>query len=199
MIDSGISPSTAEQARMDLSMAAGASERANRPRMMLYVAVLLLVIAAIYTLAGFSSRQAALGRVAKARKGADDMIKLVNQVKGLQKTLAERGLDPNPRIAFELEHLAQLSGLTLTGAVTDTPGTATGVAGMSQKRYTARFANQDPAALLQFLNVTQEAPETAGVEFARINLLPGSPDPATGQVLWNMDVDFSRWERQNKR
>lgn len=199
MLDANLPNSTVEQARMDLALAAGAGERANRPRVLLFAAVLLLAIAVVYAIVGFSEREGALGRVATARKNADDMIKLVNQVRALQETLAKRGLDPNPHIGASLEQLAQFSGTTLSGNVSDTPGTATGQAGMTQRRYTARFVNQDPAALLQFLNVTQEAPETAGVEIARINLLPGTADPTSGQVLWNLDVDFTRWERQFKR
>jgi hypothetical protein len=199
MLEHSLPPSTIEQSRLELTMAAGSAERANRPRILLYGAILLLVIATIYALSGVTSRQGALGRVAKARKNADDMIKLVNQVKGLQATLAGRGLDPNPRIAGELEQLATLSGLTMQGTISDQLGGATGQAGMAQRKYSARFINQDPAALLQFLNVTQEDPSTAGLEFARLDLLPGQPDPETGQVLWNLSVDFTRWERQAKR
>lgn len=199
MLDANLPNSTVEQARLDLSMAAGAGERANRPRALLFGAVALLAAAVVYAIVGLGEREGALGRVETARKNADEVIRLVNQVRALQDTLAKRGLDPNPRIASSLEELARFSGTTLSGPVTDTPGTATGQAGMTQKRYTARFVNQQPDALLQFLNATQEAPETAGVEFARINLLPGVADPTTGQVLWNLDVDFTRWERQSRQ
>jgi len=199
MLDTGLSQSTIEQVRMDLSMAAGATERANRPRMLFYGAVLLLAIAIIYALTGVTALRSSLSSVTKARKGADDIIKLTNDVKGLQETLARRGLDPNPRINVELERLAQLSGATSSGPITDTPGSNTSQAGMNQKKYSAKFSNQEATALFQFLNATLDAPETAGVEISHINLLPGGPDEVTRQARWNLDVEFTRWERQSKR
>lgn len=199
MIDQVIPPAVAEQARLDLSLAASATERANRPRGPLYIALALLVVAGIYALAGISARQSSMSAVAKARRQSNEIIALVNEVKSFQKALAERGLDPNPHIGAQLEQLAGYSGLHLSSPVADTPAPETAVAGMSPKGYRARFDNQDPGALLQFLNATIDAPEVAGVGIRNLELTPGAPDPTTGQVNWNLSVDFIRWERAFKR
>lgn len=199
MIDQNIPPSVAEQARLDLSLAAGAAERANRPRGPLYAAVALLVIACIYALTGLSARQSSLAAVSRERRRANEIIALVNEVKSYQKALAERGLDPNPHIGAELERLAGYSGLQISGQVADMPAPETAVAGMTPKGYRARFDNQDPAALIQFLNATIDAPEVSGVGIRNLEMTPGAPDPATGQVFWNLSVDFIRWERAFKR
>lgn len=198
MIDQMIPPAVAEQARMDLSLAAGAAERANRPKALLYGAIALLAVACIYTLAGVSARQSSINSVAKARKASNEIIGLVNEVKRLQKSLAERGLEPNPRIGAELEHLASLSGAQITGPVTDSQVRESAVQGMAPRGYKARFDSQDPDHLLRFLNATIDAQETAGVGIYNLEMTPGRPD-ATGQVNWNLTVDFIRQERQMKR
>src|SRR5207253_1956087 len=105
ILDQDISPSTAEQARLELSLAASGAERSNRPKLLLYIAVFLLVIASIYALTGLRARGAALGRVATARQQTYKLIELTNEVRELKDKLAARGVDYNPQMANYLGQL----------------------------------------------------------------------------------------------
>lgn len=199
MIDQQISPAAAEQARMDLSLAAGMQERSNRPRLPFIAACVLLAVAAIYAISGLTARQSALAKLDRTRASSNDVIALVNKIKTLQKTLAERGLDPNPRIASELETLARLSNAQITGVVTDSTAPLTSSTGTINKLYKARFESQPPAAILQFLGAVFEDPQTKGVGLWSLEFSPGQPDQTTGEVGWNLNVDFVRSERPAKR
>lgn len=199
MIDQAISPAAAEQARMDLSLAASMQERANRPRLLYVLAIVLVALATIFAVTRLTARQAAIAKLERTRANSNEVVTLVNKIKALQKTLAERGLDPNPRIASELEELARLSNAQLTGVVTDSTAPLTGSAGTINKLYKARFESQPAANLLQFLNVVAEDPKTAGVGLWSLEFTPGQPDPTTGQLGWNLNADFVRAERAGKR
>lgn len=194
ILDQDISPSTAEQARLELSVAASGAERANRPKALLYGAIFLLIVASIYTLAGLRSRSAALGRVAAARLQTTKIIELTNEVRELKDKLGARGVDYNPQMANYLGQLADDNHAQAASAITEA-GVGDSIANMQQKRYRAQFIDQHPESLLAFLNATQSSPLTAGIEIARIEVRPGTPDE-TGQVRWKMDVDFNRWERK---
>lgn len=198
MVEQSVPPSTVEQAGLELSLAASSAERANRPRLPLVAAIVLLVIAVIYALTQFSARSAAIERVQSARRSSSTIVRLAGQIKALRENVASRGLDPNPFIAARLEELAHSCNLTPIAQITDTGGSAAGTPGMTQRKYTARFVNQDAGSLLQFLSATVEPPtdDLRGLEISRLNLIPGTePDPYTGQIRWNMDVDFIRNER----
>lgn len=191
-LDHDISASAAEQARLELSVAAAGAERANRPRILLVGAFILMAIAAIYTISGLTSRTAALSRVAKARTDAAATITLTNEVRDLQTRLAARGVAYNAEMGVHLAELARENGAQPDKAISE-QGVGDSSATMQQRRYRASFVDQDPAHLLAFLNATQESPLTAGIEITRVEIRPGTPDE-TGQVRWKMDTDFSRWE-----
>jgi hypothetical protein len=195
VLDQNISPSDAEQARLELTMAAAGAERANRPRGLLYLSLVLLAAAGIYALMGLSARSAAISKVAAARRSADEVIQMTNDLKTLQATLEARGVEYNPNVPNLLEQLAQEHRAEPASVVTEQTSGLSGP-NMIQKKYPMKFVNQSPDALLGFLDATQESPQTAGVEISRIEVKPGGPDATTGQVLWNMDVDFTRWERK---
>ncbi|GEM_PF-2477024 len=194
-LDQTIPPSLAEQARLELNMAASGSERANRPRGFLYGAIALLIVASIYMLFGVRFRSSALARVEAARQQSGKIIELANETRALQSSLASRGVDYNPQMPIFLEQLAREKHAEPASAITEI-GVGSSVANMQQKKYRATFVNQDPEALLAFLNATQESPLTAGIEISRLEVKPGAPNETTGQVLWKLDVDFSRWERK---
>jgi type II secretory pathway component PulM len=199
VIDQPVPPAVAEQARLDLSLAAGMQERSNRPRLPLVAACVLLAIATIYAISQATARQSAMAKLERTRASTNEVIALVNKIKTLQKTLAERGLDPNPRIASEIETLARLSNAQLTGVVTDSTAPLTSSSGTINKLYKARFESQPPAALLQFLSAVFEDPQTNGVGLWSLEFTPGRPDPTTGEIGWNLNVDFVRSERPAKR
>ncbi|MFN7021461.1 MAG: hypothetical protein ACK4WH_09060 [Phycisphaerales bacterium] len=194
-LDQPVPASVAEQARLELTLAAAGAERANRPRILIVGAWVLLAIAAIYAISGVTARSAAMSRVASARQQAAKTIQLVNEVKDLRSKLSSRGVDYNPQMAVFLDQLARDNQAQPVTAISEV-GTGDTVATMQQRRYRASFADQDPVHLLSFLNATQESPLTAGIEITRIEVKPGTPDEVTGQVRWRLDADFARWERK---
>lgn len=196
MIDRDLPASEAEQARLDLSVAASTAERTNKPKGLLYFAIFLLAIAAIYAITGLTARATSLARVASTRESASRVIKLTGEVRQMQSSLTARGVDPNPRIGFELEELAKQKGATPATTISEDRSAAPSIANMQQKVYKARFVDQQPVNLLNFLTAVPQNPATAGVEINRLGIRPGTPDPATGEVRWNLDVDFTRWERK---
>lgn len=197
MIDNTLQPSVVEQARQDLSVAASMRERANRPKIYLIGAFLLLAAAVIYVLVGLASRSSAQTRVASARRNADEIIGMVNRVKSLQETLASRGLNANPAMGSQLENLAK--GFDVDpGTISDSGGTSSPAPGITERRYTVTLVNQDPAAILNFLNATQTDPTTAGVEIQSVSLRPGDPDPTSGLVRWGATIQLRRYERTAK-
>lgn len=198
LLDQNISPSAADQARLELSLAAANTERTNRPRVFLVGAGLLLAIAVIYALTGVSARASALGSVAAARRQTSNVVELTTELRSLQKALDARGVEYNPQMPIFLEELARNNGAEPASAIREEPA-GTSIANMQQKKYRATFVDQDPAHLLAFVNATQTSPLTSGIEISRIDLKPGNPnnpDPATGQLRWRMEVDFTRWERR---
>jgi hypothetical protein len=194
ILDQDIPASAAEQARLDLSMAAAGSERANRPRALLMGAGLLLVVAVIYALSGVAARAAAMGRVAAARQQTSKVQDLTGELTELKNRLGSRGVDYSAQTPVLLSQLATSSNVEPSTAITEGPPRESGPS-MQQRVYTAHFVDKDPANLLTFLNQTQASPLTAGIEINRIQVVPGTADE-TGQVRWKMDVDFTRWERR---
>lgn len=187
-IDPRLQASAAESARLELGVAASAAARKNRPRVLVFLAILVLIGAAIYALVQFRARSAALADLETKRSRLLKIQQLSEEIDRLKKRESARGLDPDPRVASKLEMLAAGVNFTLIGPVSDSD--AGSASGLVQRKYTARAQNQDPAAMLRWLLATQ-GPETPGLEIARVSLRPGG-----GEGSYNADIDFTRWEKR---
>ena len=205
-------PPLPDSSRMELAMAAASSERANRPSFLVVLAAIVLAGALIYALTGLSARPSATARVQSSANSTRQIIDLVEEVKASTTGLEGARFAPNPRLASELEQLAADVQLDLAGNVTsmDTPGAT--APGLSQKRYSVKAANQDPAVILNFLNQAQDPEKFPGLEvytlFLRPNASsaapgfqpsrrPGSPvESARFEGGWEMEVEFVRLERK---
>lgn len=188
----------ADDARLELVMAASASERANRPRGLVLLAGIVLVGAIIYAVMGISSRSAAAGEVATERSESDQVAQMVERIRGLQAAQALRGLEPNSRIGPEIEALAESQGLKAdpTGkklVITESEVSGIAVPGIVQRKYRATLVGQEPEAILNWLNLVQSSEQTRGVEIFSISM---KPEPLGSRGAWNLDVDFVRWERK---
>ncbi|MBX3406511.1 MAG: hypothetical protein KF869_07080 [Phycisphaeraceae bacterium] len=187
-----------DDSRLELVMAAGAAERANRPRALIVLATLVLIVAVGYTLLGVSSRSAAAGAVETELRQTADLTKIAERIRALQAVQALRGLEPNSRIGKEIEDLAVEEGLTADAAgrklvIGESEVTGLAVPGVAQRKYTAKMAGQDAAAILRWLNNVQTSDRTRGVEISVLNL---KPEPQGTRGAWNVDVEFVRWERR---
>lgn len=183
----------AEAARTELGIAASVSERKNKPKVLVVLALLLLLGAGIYAATQFQARGEALAKLNERRERTEAIRRLVGEIETLKKKETARGLDPDPRVAAKLETLAEGVGFKLSGPVSDAESMSTGV--MVQKKYSARAANQDPVALLRWLQATQSG-ETPGLEIARLSVRPGAGGGGGGEGAYNVDIDFTRWEKR---
>lgn len=188
----------ADDSRLELVMAAGAAERANRPRTLVVLAALVLVAAAGYALLGVSARSAATGAVETELRQTAELTKIAERIRALQGVQALRGLEPNSRIGKEIEDLAVEEGLTADPAgrklvIGESEVTGVAVPGVAQRKYTAKMTGQDAAAILRWLNNVQTSERTRGVEISVLNL---KPEPQGTRGAWNVDVEFVRWERR---
>lgn len=188
-----------DQARMELAMAAAATERANKPRGLVILAGLLLAGSLIYALMGLSARSATLSRVANERNRTLDVIRVVDRVKALQNQQATRGLAADPRVAKSIEELAAAAGVKADASgkalvVPESEVTGMAVPGIAQKKYTARVSGQDPKALLEWLVNIQSSSDTRGVEIFQLTLQPDAAGTLGAAGGWTMNVEFVRWE-----
>jgi hypothetical protein len=202
-------PAAADQARLDAAMAASAAERANRPRGLIVAGAVLLVLSVGYLLYTLTQRGAAQASVFSAQRSLDEIQRLAGLIDAESAAMAARGTAPDNAMVSKLEGLVMQAGLNPAGStISEEPSGPVGQTGMRQRKYKARYTNQDPAAILRWLELTQSSPLTAGLEITRLRLTPAGPGPTApglpGAVTnpgpadkagWNIDVDFARWEK----
>jgi uncharacterized protein YlxW (UPF0749 family) len=197
MLDQPTSSSATEEARLELAVAAAATERANKPRWIIVLGAVLLAVTTVFTLVQASARGAQLSKVKLERSATQKVEDLKAEIDAEAAKLASRGTAANPRMGQEIEAYAVGAGVLLAGPVVDSTLAAQNSIGMQQHKYTARAMNQDPLSILNWLNNTQTSAERTGLEIIRLRLTPGA-GTSSNTPGWNVDVEFSRWERLNK-
>jgi hypothetical protein len=194
MVDTPGTSSASDEARLELAVAAAAAERANRPRWIVVLGVLLLIGATIYTLVQVSARTAAIIKVKGAREATAQVERVKAQLDRESAKLTSRGTAPNPLMAAEIENNAHHARVILAGPVTDSPAAPLSSIGMRQVTYRARAINQDPLSLLNWLNIVQQNSPTTGLEILETRFTPGA-GTANNTPGWNIDAQFTRWEK----
>ncbi len=193
----GSTSSAAEQARLELTVAASAGERANRPTFLIVGAGLLLAAAAVYTLISLVSwggQRTALERevsqTAQYREAIAEYKKTAEQA-------AARIFDPDPAVGAKLESLMDAAGLgRVPVAVEDGAGAI--AKGAKQKQYRATLTDQDPEPVLKWIDLALHNGAISGLSLAYLDMRPGKPMP-NGYIGWNVTVKFTRWERADVR
>ncbi len=195
MIDaSSSSSSAASDARLELAVAAAASERANKPRWIIVLGVALLLVALIYAFITFNSRAAVLSKVKDERKATGRIVDLKIKLDEENEKLAQRGTSPNPRMGQQIEQLASAMNVVLAGPVSDSTSAAMTQLGLQQHTYSARCINQDAGDVFKWLMAAMGAEQMPGLEITRLVFRPGGPT-AANTPGWNVDITFSRWEK----
>ena len=194
MMDAPTTTSPSDDARLELAVAAAAAERANKPRWVIVLGTLLLIVAVIFALASYSTRAAALGKAADEWKATEEVRKLKDALDVESAKLDARGTAQNPRVSAQIEALASAMGVVIAGNVGDSTMAAMSQLHLQQHQYNARTMNQDPENIFRWLIATQTSPEMAGLEITRLVFRPGGAT-ATNTPGWNVDVQFSRWEK----
>lgn len=184
--------SPGQEAALDLTMTAAATERSNRPRNWVVLALLLFIIALGYLVWIIVSRGESALKLSKARNDYKNLQTLAQEYKASFDPVAASLLEPNPNVISLLQtHLDEL-GLKVIPSVGSQ--TRTIPAGYVSKQYVVNFLETDPNKLLQFLSRVTTDPKLAGIDIFSIKLTPGFKIP-DGPVGWNLAVTFKRWQR----
>jgi hypothetical protein len=197
-MDTSIPNSVVEQARLELSIAAAAAERANRPRALVWLAALLVAGASVALVMALSARTKESLRLGKARDAALSLEKQKAELDALTAQVRSRGLEPDPRMAATLEAMATVGGLQLQGGISDTAdGMGNLPGGMMRKVYTARVApGQDPAAIMNWLSATQDPQMIKWLEISQLRFSPANAAGKGALGGMNVEVKFSRYEKK---
>ncbi len=187
-------PSVANDASLELAMAAAAAQNASRPRYLIVTALVLLVGAIGYLLWVVTAQGAAAQQLGRARASLDTMKATVEQVKSVYNPEARKRFEPDPTIINKLTTIAESCGLP--GIVPSTAADIRNVKGYVVKQYSVNMTEKDPAVLLTWLNRVTNDTEIPGLDLARVKLTPGYVLPS-GVVGWNMEATFRRWQRDN--
>lgn len=186
---------------MELSVAASAAERANRPRLLVWLGALLVIIASVALGMALSARTAEgirLGRASEVVRKLEDQKRDLEALSAQMKT---RGLEPNPRMAATIETLASVgAGLQLQGGVSDSTETGNLPGGLMKKVYTVRLApGQDPAAVMNFLAETQNPKMFNWLEISQLRFSPAHAPGKGALDGMNVEVKFSRFEKKETK
>lgn len=198
-MESTVPNSVVEQARLELSVAAAAAERANRPRVLVYLGVLLVVVALVALVMGLSARTKETLRLGRAREAAISLEKQKAELDALAAQVNSRGLAPDPRMAAALEALATVGArLQLQGGISDsTDGIGNLPGGMVRKVYTARVApGQDPASIMEWLVASQDPENFKWLEISQLRFSPANAAGKGAMGGMNVEVKFSRYEKK---
>jgi hypothetical protein len=173
---------------LELQALSGAAQRRNQPRLLIFLAFVLILISAFYAFSGYSAVSSS--RI-KAQRQADTDSQLdakIERYNNLTQGGAEGGLDErfpvNSRIRSTLESSADLFGLD-TPTVAQRPERAGLDYPLLRQIITANISDAPLEPTLQWINSATRNIDglyVAGVEF--------SP---TGSG-WQVEVRFARWE-----
>jgi hypothetical protein len=178
-----------EDAKFELAMAAAGRERINRPRALLVLAVVVMLVALVAAAWGLASRRSARASLTRALADqaavetmAADWKKLLDEERDAGSEMMGKRM---PDLLTQIEARATRAGLKdKPSPPRQNPQTRAGVT-VTEYYYTNV---KDPSlkALLEWLRLTTA--EIGGLEVYSLNL---RPDPNN----WNMTVTFRRWER----
>ncbi len=180
-----------EEARFELTMAATARERANRPVSMLVLAGAVLAAAAVFAAYAVASRASSR---AQLRRGLSDQVEVEARV-GEWKKLAEAETanaqggaagKPGDFRVSKMEELATRAGMK---ARPNAPSTRDDKSRAGIVVFTHVYTEvRDPSLSSLVEWVRSACAEIGGLEVMSLTV---RPEPAG----WKMDVTFRRWER----
>lgn len=192
-------PALSEDARVELTGAAAARERFNRPRALVILAGLALAGAGVYLAWAVGARASAAeerdvqrDRLAQLRVEADKILALDAKNKAEQ---ARLGVNPN--VQSQLEQFALVSGMPKRPLIQTTPDTSPLTpGGPIRTTYSVTLDDQSAEAIFGWL---ARSAEIEGLTVTQLNLAPdlqieaGLPE---GIARWKGTVQFTRYEKR---
>jgi len=169
-------------------------ERTNRPRHLLVMSALLLVVAIAFVYIEWSKRSAAFERLQLQRDQANLIVETASKLKALEAKAAAEGRPkwgaPITEIRSKIQQAATVAGLRSASTLLPTEQTdqLDRKLGVQRKKLTYREVRDESLEnLLRWVQST--AAEIPGLEVYSIEI----HQPEINQ--WKITVVFSRWER----
>jgi hypothetical protein len=133
-----------------------------------------------------------VAKVFKARNDYKNLTTLVEQFKASFDPVAASLLNPNPNVISLLQsHADEVGFKEIPSAGNDTRN----IKGYVSKQYSVTFLEKDPDLLLKYLSSVISDPKLAGLDIWRLKLTPSPVKLINGNVGWNLEVGFKRWQR----
>jgi hypothetical protein len=177
-----------EESRFELTLAAAAKERRNRPVAALVLAGLVLAGAAVFAMYAVGVRA---GARSELRRALADQAE--SEVRAAEWVRMSQGGDQTPRVGGRSEfRVSRMEELATRAEMKNRPNAPASPEDKSRPGIVLHrhvyTGVQDPslAALVEWVRLATE--EIAGLE---VESLKVRPEP----VGWRMDVTFRRWER----
>lgn len=183
-----------DDARSTLTQAAGAAVRANRPRWVIYLGALAVIVALIYTLVNLTRRVTAQSELSQDRarfaeiKGEADRLA---QIKADEDALGGDRAGPDARMADRITRLATEGGLAVGNVSELDDNRPNPSKTVKRKRYEFKLTNQPAEPIFNWLK--KATTDIAGLQLFRLEFAPA--DGNEGKPGWNVTVTFTRWER----
>lgn len=173
---------------LELQALSGATERRNQPRFIMFVAFVLILVAAFYAFSGFSA--AGHSREGAQRKAttAVQLDAKIDQYNALNQSGPEGGLGArfpvNSRIRSTLETSADLFGLEAP-TLSQRPERAGLDYPLQRQIITAQLSDAPLEATLKWINSATKNIDGLFVAGIELNPMPSG---------WLVEVRFARWE-----
>ena len=185
-------PGPGDDSRLELTMAALRSERRNRPRLVLVVALLVLVAAVVNLLWTFANRAAAATSLSRATGSLASIQGVVSQLQSLEERRSSPKYERDNDMEGKLGRFAVQVGLPRTEVVAKDPTSS--LKGFRKRTYTAQITEADPELLLSWVTKSTDGVNFPGLEVETLKMTPGRTLDS-GKISWTLDITFRRWER----
>jgi hypothetical protein len=196
MIDSASTPSSNEQARLELSVAASSAERSNRPRGLIILSILAVLVCTGVVFASLNRRAEATKKLTTAQDRLRTLVEGRDEITRVTRILDAKGVAPDTRMASRIEKLATDAGVELVGAISDSDDTTNTMQGAVHKIYTAQVKpGADPSKVLTWLASVQADENTRNLEITQLRISQSGGNK--GQTA--TEVRFARWEKREVR
>ena len=196
-INTSNSQKHSEEALMGLSAAASAADRANQPRWMIFAALVLLAITALYALLGVTARASA---ATEQRRAQGEYNRILDAALRLDAAIALRdnAANPSSNVPVVLETLAQQSRPPLSVQIASSTVARRVLGRVGRMQYDARISEQDPEAIFAWLNdaLSGERDALKGLRIDNLEITPGRSE-VEGPGRWNATITFYRWQNQD--
>jgi hypothetical protein len=184
-----------EEARFELTLAAGARERRNRPLWMVAGAVLVLAITAIAALTGVVAHRSARAQLQRGLEDLASVEHMAAQFRALDAVASQAGQSqlgqPMQRLQSNLEALATRAGFTTPPLARNEDPSPPNESGIIVRRLNY-FDVREPSLgkILEWLRLATQDPGSRipGLEIESLRLKPEGN-------AWNMNLRLRRWER----